>query len=180
MTNPTIEKIIDSAESFVRSGGYNSFSFREISKEVGIKSASIHYHFPTKTDLGVALAKRYTERFCAKLDVIAQQTALPSVRLERYVALFRHALEVDRKMCLCGQLATESDALPELIHVEAKIFFEKNLSWLEQLVFADKDERLATMVLASLEGALMMSKVMQSKEPFDKCSSMITSTFALA
>ncbi|WP_345191535.1 TetR/AcrR family transcriptional regulator, partial [Gluconacetobacter tumulicola] len=40
---------------------YNVLSFREIAKAVGIKNASMHYHFPTKGDLGAALARRYTE-----------------------------------------------------------------------------------------------------------------------
>ncbi|MDF2795086.1 MAG: transcriptional regulator, TetR family [Pseudomonas orientalis] len=49
------------ARKMVQTRGYNGLSFRELAKEVGIKSASIHYHFPTKGDLGAALAKRYTE-----------------------------------------------------------------------------------------------------------------------
>ncbi len=57
------EQILDAAERMARTGGYNAFSFREIAKEVGIKAASVHYHFPGKQDLGAAIAKRYTDRF---------------------------------------------------------------------------------------------------------------------
>ena len=58
MTGSTVDRIRDVAESQVRSGGYHAFSFREISKQIGIKSASVHYHFPTRSDLGVAVARR--------------------------------------------------------------------------------------------------------------------------
>ena len=46
------EALLKVAEDKVRKGGYNNFSFREIANEVGIKSASVHYHFKTKADLG--------------------------------------------------------------------------------------------------------------------------------
>ncbi len=54
------EAILNAAENKARLGGYNNFSFRELANEVGIKSASVHYHFPTKADLGAELVKRYT------------------------------------------------------------------------------------------------------------------------
>lgn len=37
-----------SGRKMMQTRGYNGLSFRELAKEVGIKSASIHYHFPTK------------------------------------------------------------------------------------------------------------------------------------
>lgn len=169
MTNATAQRIIEIAESQMRAGGYNSFSFREISKVIGIKSASIHYHFPTKTDLGVAIAHRYTERFLEQLTLIKQEVAEPSERLSRYIALFRHALEQDQKMCLCGALASETDILPEPIRRETKRFFEINLDWLNTAVFPDAPEK-ATIALASLEGALMMGKILDHLEPFEQVS----------
>ncbi len=42
------ESIMDAAELRMRGGGFNGFSFREIADDVGIKSSSVHYHFPTK------------------------------------------------------------------------------------------------------------------------------------
>ncbi len=178
MTNSTADRIIDIAESQMRSGGYNSFSFREISKVIGIKSASIHYHFPTKTDLGVAIANRYTERFLEQLVLIKQEVAEPGERLQRYIALFRYALEKDQKMCLCGALASETDILPEPIRLETKRFFEINLDWLNTAVFPDAPEK-ATITLASLEGALMMSKILDHFEPFEQVGHRLAALFEL-
>jgi TetR/AcrR family transcriptional regulator, transcriptional repressor for nem operon len=174
MTKSTVDKIIDIAESQVRAGGYNSFSFREISKEIGIKSASIHYHFPTKTDLGVTLASRYTERFAEKLLQIQTHSSDSQERFSQYIALFRYALDVEKKMCLCGQLASESDVLPDAIRLEAKRFFEINIVWLEANVFNGKDSGFAVVLLSCLEGALMMSKVMGSNKPLDDVSNKLT------
>ena len=32
----------------MRRGGFHGFSFRDLAADVGIKSASVHYHFPIK------------------------------------------------------------------------------------------------------------------------------------
>ncbi|MDP2026901.1 TetR/AcrR family transcriptional regulator [Sulfuriferula sp.] len=39
----------------VQRRGFNDFSYADIANEVGIRKASLHHHFPTKTDLGLAL-----------------------------------------------------------------------------------------------------------------------------
>jgi DNA-directed RNA polymerase specialized sigma24 family protein len=39
------ESIMDAARAMVQARGYNGLSFRELAKEVGVKSASVHYHF---------------------------------------------------------------------------------------------------------------------------------------
>jgi len=69
--NERASQIIDTAIKMIREGGYHSFSFRQIATELGIKSASIHYHFPSKEDLGVAVMVRYTE---IVVDAIADFT----------------------------------------------------------------------------------------------------------
>ncbi len=61
MTTDTRETIMRAARAAVQAHGYNALSFRELAKEVGIKSASVHYHFPTKGDLAAALARRYAD-----------------------------------------------------------------------------------------------------------------------
>ncbi len=166
----TVEKIIEVAELQARAGGYNALSFRVIAKQVGIKSASIHYHFATKADLGVAIAHRYTARFEQQLAKLAENSTQPSDRLEGYIALFVQALTVDKKMCLCGILAAESDLLPEALQRAVQVFFEVNVAWLHGALFADQPQAKAQafFVLASLEGALLMSKVMQTDAPLEQ------------
>jgi TetR/AcrR family transcriptional repressor of nem operon len=61
----TRETIMTLARATAQAHGYNGLSFRELAKAVGVKSASVHYHFPTKGDLGAALARRYREEAVA-------------------------------------------------------------------------------------------------------------------
>ena len=37
------DAILDAAEKRVRHAGYSKMSFRDVAKDVGIKSASVHY-----------------------------------------------------------------------------------------------------------------------------------------
>jgi TetR/AcrR family transcriptional repressor of nem operon len=62
------DKILDAAEKRVRGAGFSAMSFRDLASDVGIKSASVHYHFPTKPDLGEALVDRYTSQFKEHLE----------------------------------------------------------------------------------------------------------------
>jgi len=49
--------------------GYTGLNFRDIAAEVGIKAPSIYHHFPTKADLGAAVAKRYWEDIVVDLEL---------------------------------------------------------------------------------------------------------------
>src|SRR5579862_1588267 len=55
----TRDRILDIAQRLIQSRGYNAFSFDDLAEELDIRTASIHYHFPTKADLGIALLRRY-------------------------------------------------------------------------------------------------------------------------
>ena len=59
--NDIATAILDAAERRMRIGGFGGFSHREIAAEVGVKSSSVHYHFPTKDKLAAAAVRRYTK-----------------------------------------------------------------------------------------------------------------------
>ena len=49
------ERILDAAQALAQVRGYNGFSHADVSAELAITKASIHYHFPGKADLAEAL-----------------------------------------------------------------------------------------------------------------------------
>ena len=51
----TREQIMDRAADLLMSHGFNGFSYSDISSYLGVKNAAVHYHFPAKTDLALAL-----------------------------------------------------------------------------------------------------------------------------
>ena len=51
----TATVILDIAERLVQRRGFNGFSYADIAAELGITKASLHYHFPSKAELGESL-----------------------------------------------------------------------------------------------------------------------------
>jgi TetR/AcrR family transcriptional repressor of nem operon len=81
----TAGKIVAAAERRMRESGFHGFSFRDIAADVGIKSASVHHHFPTKEHLGAAVAKAYTERLMERLGDPNDLARTPEALIELYV-----------------------------------------------------------------------------------------------
>ncbi|WP_300555149.1 TetR/AcrR family transcriptional regulator [Maricaulis sp.] len=170
----TAEKILDVAESLARHGGYGGFSFRDLASAVGIKSASVHYHFPTKEALGVAMTQRYNDRF---LDSLGDPRDSRSVAEKRqaFIAGFRAALVEENLMCLCGVLGAESASLPQPVAAAARGFFERTRDWLLEALETDpalgdaKAREVAALELvARLEGAMIMAQSLQDVSVFDR------------
>ncbi|MFK3798562.1 MULTISPECIES: TetR/AcrR family transcriptional regulator [unclassified Pseudomonas] len=162
------------ARKMVQTRGYNGLSFRELAKEVGIKSASIHYHFPTKGDLGSALAKRYTEDGMAYLSGLRADSDDLNLWMKGYTEIFRMALVNDNRMCLCGIMAAEYDDLPPEVRVEVDNFTAVNVRWLSDVLsicrpqLSEEDrERQALAIYAAVEGAQLVARGRSDLSVFD-------------
>ncbi|PGY05869.1 TetR/AcrR family transcriptional regulator, partial [Bacillus sp. AFS031507] len=55
-------QIIDLAMQLIQQKGYVAFSYDDISKQLGVTKASIHYHFEKKEDLGAAITDKIMQR----------------------------------------------------------------------------------------------------------------------
>lgn len=123
----TKDMLIDLADKYIREDGYNAFSYADISREIGIKTASIHYHFPSKTDLGVAVIRKHLEEFRATTANLAE--ASPMQRLLYFLDNYS-TIRSENKVCLVGSLATAFNTLEKPIQQELKIFADEVLNWM--------------------------------------------------
>ncbi len=87
--------------------GYGGLNFRGLAAEVGIRAASIYHYFPSKADLGAAVARRYWGDTVVQLDGMRGETPEPAACLGRYPEVFRKALETGNRMCLCSFMGAE-------------------------------------------------------------------------
>lgn len=163
--------------------GYNGFSTREIADAVGMKAASVHYHFPAKSDIGVAVTERYTDRFLGALGDPESFPKNSTAVLKRYIDAFRQALAKDKKLCLCVVLGAESGGLPPEISHKTRVFFERNLEWLKTALQSSfgatpaQARRRAALVLASVEGGLVLWQSLQDDSVFEDIATSILSSF---
>lgn len=159
------DEIMDAAERMIRTGGYNGFSFREIAAEVGVKSASVHYHFATKADLAAEVAKRFRERFEAQLAERSTEAGNP---LSDWRDLFRDALSQDGLMCLCGILAVGGNDLPSAVAQEARQFMQNGIDAISRLDgFSAED---GARIMAQLEGAMLLARSLDDPTVFDQAT----------
>jgi TetR/AcrR family transcriptional repressor of nem operon len=153
------EAILAAARRTAQAHGYGGLNFRDLAAEVGIKAASIYHHFPSKADLGAAVARRYWEDTAASLDALAADD--PAYALHRYPEVFRKALETGNRMCLCSFMAAEIDDLPAPVTREVQIFADVNVAWLSKHLAAagitDAEPR-ARAIFAAIAGAQLMSR----------------------
>lgn len=166
--NWTAEQLMDCAEARIREAGYRGFSFRVLASEVGIKSASVHHHFPTKAVLAAAVVRRYGIRFLAAVGRRPNETADEAVAA--YQSAFRQSFARDGKMCLCGVLGAEAGGLSHEVAEEIRSFFHRCVDDLSQRIGGAKSENRAFQIMAVLEGGMMLARAFQSIDAFDKAT----------
>ena len=165
----TAEEILDVAETLIQTRGYSAFSYQDIADALGIRKASIHYHFPSKTELGVAVINRYSERFRGGLNAIASDSGQSSMNMfDHYVQPYLEFAKTPDKICLCGALAGEMMALPTVLRTRVDRFFKEHQLWLAgilergiergEMVLSAKPSKMARLIFGALQGALFVKR----------------------
>jgi len=163
----TSQRILDIAERLVQTRGFNGFSYADIASALTVTKASLHYHFPTKAELGTRLIERYEAGFLKALEEIDRTTPDARDKLRRYAKIYADVLSNNR-MCLCGMLAAEYATLPKPMKEEMRHFFDENDRWLVvvleagrasgSLRFTGSALDVARALVGSLEGAMMIAR----------------------
>lgn len=164
MSSNAREAILAAAKRSAQARGYGGLNFRELAGEVGIKGASIYYHFPSKAELGVAVARRYWEDAAVALEEISAASPDPASCLRQFPATFRKALENENRICLCSFMAAEYDELPDAVKKEVQTFADVNVAWLSKVIAgagvigASESAARARAIFAAVAGAQLMAR----------------------
>lgn len=165
----TAEQILDVAEMLIQTRSYSAFSYQDIADALGIRKASIHYHFATKAELGVAVIDRYAERFGGALAAMAKNESKSSrAMLDFYCEPYLRFAQTPDRVCMCGALAAEALALPPEMRERVSVFFKHHQNWLAGILErgARRGEfdlpalpaRMARLVFGALQGALIVKR----------------------
>ena len=84
----TATRLMDAAQLLIMERGYNAFSYKDLAESVGIRTASIHYHFPSKGDLGLAVMGRYLGKLDDALARFERTAQSGRARIEGLVKVF--------------------------------------------------------------------------------------------
>lgn len=165
----TSDQILASARSLLLMGGYHSFSYADISKLVGIRTASIHHHFPTKADLVRVLVAGYREEARAGLAALERRVPEPVDQLRAYTGYWETCItDETAPFCVCALLASQIPVLPPEVAQEVRHHFESLSKWLAavlkrgaasgalQLSGTPKAE--AEALMAAVQGAMLSAR----------------------
>lgn len=173
----TSEKILDVAQSLIVEGGYNGFSYADISAAIGIRKASIHHHFPTKAELVSVLVDRYNQQVDAGLKSLREQFSSPEEQLQTYLNYWQTCIrDAAPPFCVCAMLAGEMPMLPEEVASRVRVHFRSLVNWLASVLQAGMEqdlfrldkrpEEVAQMLMASVHGAMLSARAFSDPELF--------------
>lgn len=185
-TASTSEKILDVAQSLIVAGGYNGFSYADISAAIGIRKASIHHHFPAKAELVAVLVDRYRRQAEAGLNALREQVASPAEQLQAYLNYWQTCIrDASQPFCVCAMLAGEMQMLPDEVASRVRSHFHSLAAWLTLVLCAGAEQGLfrlnrqpedeAQMLLASVHGAMLSARALGDPELF---STIVTTQLA--
>ena len=173
----TKSKIQDVAERLIIQGGYGAFSFRDIAEEVGIKSASVHYHYSTKGDLASAVMTRYIKVFSAQLPNPNDENLDPRKMLEGFINGFQAKVVDHQNMSLCTMLTADKHILPDEVSAALAAFYNVKIEWLTLLFMrlaSLQEEQAKTQTiqfLATLHGASVLVQATGNTAFFERAVS---------
>jgi AcrR family transcriptional regulator len=139
-----------------------------------VKNAAIHYHFPTKGDLGCAVVRRYRDRFRLWVNNARIKDLPPEKKLDWFFGIYRGMRADKGKVCLAGSLETEFNSLPAALQDETKALTGDLLAWLQALLdegrragafhFEGDSAGRSALILSSLQGALQMARALGTRK----------------
>jgi TetR/AcrR family transcriptional repressor of nem operon len=162
--NEIATAIMDAAERRMRIGGFGGFSFREIAVDVGVKSSSVHYHFPTKENLAAAVTRRYSERVAEYID---KELLAGSDPVKVWTRAFRSTLHSDEHMCPCTVLGAASRDLPPEVAAEVTRFFKMCL---DKLKAEGLSANNAAELLSTITGAMVIANALNDLAAYDRAT----------
>ena len=179
MSNPstTADDILRCARSLIIAGGYNGFSYADISKVVGIRNASIHHHFPSKSDLVRKLVARYRDEAQAGIAALERKISDPDELLRAYTGYWEACItDATAPFCVCALLAGQIPVLPEEVALEVRAHFRAVSAWLTSVLERGaKQGRLrlagtakgeAEIFMATIHGAMLSARAYGDPEMF--------------
>ena len=177
MKTDTKTALLDVAEHAARARGFDGFSYADLADAVGIRKASIHYHFPTKAALSAALMDRYHAALEDECSKIKEEHDTGAGRLQAIVAFYRDALNDGKTLCLCVSLISSRESLSDEVIEKIKRFRAMMINQIEMIFEQGKNDGTisgisnpaseARAALALLEGAHLTARAEEDVNTFD-------------
>jgi len=150
----TADRIIDQARKLIMVRGYNGFSYADIAAAIGIRKASIHHHFPAKSDLVKAVVDQSRDSIAAQIKHAGEQGVDARTQLRGYVDYWDRCITDDSApFCIAAMLSAERPSLPEKVAAAVTGHFADLTDWLTAVLEAGARQGSVTLVGSPAEEA---------------------------
>jgi AcrR family transcriptional regulator len=164
-------ELLSSLMEVIRFKGYEGSSLNELASASGLQKASLYHRFPKgKQQIALAVLSFVKEWVHKNIYLVLKDKKIASSErvntvLENIVALYNNG----EKSCILSALSVQSSV--ELFNAEIKIIMEEWISGFYALgidcgLEKNNAKSLATTVLISIEGSLIVSKGLGTNQPF--------------
>lgn len=162
------EQILEVAGELLQTRSFSAFSYQDISDRIGISKASIHHHFPTKEDLGKALAARYRMSQEQALEGISRKCHRPWDQLDAFIAMTTEIIKSGNKICPMGSLQAEHNIISKEMQEEINSLCDSIQTWLAGVLSKGRKSGVmsypgtphdqAALIHAAIQGALQNAR----------------------
>jgi TetR/AcrR family transcriptional regulator, transcriptional repressor for nem operon len=186
----TRDRLIDSARFLFWEGGFAGTSMAELLAHAQVNSGSFYHFFDSKEALLRAVLEQYAELLRPMvIDPAFASTPKPLERIFAILAGYRERILTTACQygCPLGRLALEIDPENAPAHLLIALNFQGWIEAVRECLVEMKGslprgtdvDALATFVLVTMEGGVMLSRSYRSVEPFDRAVAQLREHFRL-
>lgn len=160
----TRNEIVMLALSLIKRKSYSSFSYDDISRELNITKAAIHYHFRNKEDLGVAVCEAFRDAISMRCEERVKEAA--NGRHPWNILADMVTSQAQTGICPIVSMQSDYENLPERIRGALADLVTYELETVRTLVKTydpDADIEAAILQFLALKGAMQYSRVLGEK-----------------
>ena len=162
-------KILAAARDLLQTKGYPGFSYSDLSERLGIAKPSIHHHYPTKEDLGLAVIESYREMLHEMQRELKSEKGGPADQLRGFLAFGEQEMcDSDHAICPGGAMHANYESFPESIQRAVLGLSEEIHAWMADLLRRGSEageihvtgsaDDAAWSLLASLQGGRQQAR----------------------
>ncbi len=162
------EQILEVATELVQTRGYSAFSYQDLSARLGITKASIHHHFPSKADLGTAVAEQYNADVQAALAEAKRTSDDPWVQLDGYLQIVLEVIKTPDRICAAGSVQSEINVVPTAMGTSMCSLVQHVIGWISEVIATGRDRGVmdfpgtpahqAALIFSAAQGAMQYGR----------------------
>jgi TetR/AcrR family transcriptional regulator, lmrAB and yxaGH operons repressor len=178
------ERMVVAARRLFREHGYLGTALSDVITESAAPRGSIYFHFPGgKEEIATEVTLLHASERIAQINRAAAATTTAAELIEMFVGRERDDLVASdyREGCAVAPIVLESTPSSHQLSDATRRAFQDLIATLaarltEKGISHERAVLLATNVWTNVEGALILSRVLRSPEPFDMAIALLTAT----